>query len=101
MILTVFRSRLNAQTLDDYRRCTERTVALVRALPGYTGHKSFVADDGERVTLVEFASEDALHAWARHPVHAEAKRNGRAALFTEYRVQVCHVLRDSAERPGH
>ena len=72
--------------------------ALATQMPDYISHKGFTAPDGERVTIVEFASEQGLRAWAIHPEHVEAKRKGRDAFFTDYRVQVCKVLRDSDER---
>ena len=71
-------------------------------MPGYISHKGFVAEDGERVTIVEFASEEAHRAWAAQRDHVEAKKKGRASFYSEYRIQVCTVLRESAfpARPG-
>jgi heme-degrading monooxygenase HmoA len=98
MIITVLRSRLNPQTQEEYRRCATRMSELARAMPGYLSHKGYTAEDGERVTIVEFASQADLRAWATHPEHVAAKRQGRKSFFTEYRVQICDVLRDSADR---
>ncbi|MDB5933401.1 MAG: hypothetical protein JWQ01_745 [Massilia sp.] len=98
MLVTVFRSRLNQETADEYQRWAARMSALATEMPGYISHKGFAAPDGERVTIVEFASEEGLKAWATHPEHVEAKRKGRDSFFTDYRVQVCKVLRDSADR---
>lgn len=68
--------------------------AVVREMPGYISHKAFVANDGERVTIVEFESEETLRAWAAHPAHVDAQEKGRRDFYLEYRVQVCAVLRD-------
>lgn len=68
---------------------------LAAQVPGYVSHKGFVASDGERVTIVEFASEAGLRIWATHPEHVAAKRKGRDTFFSDYRVQVCEVVRDS------
>lgn len=97
MIVTVFRSRLAAEFQSDYQQMAPRMSALVRAVPGYISHKGFTAEDGERLTLVEFESEESLRAWAVHPEHVLAKKAGRDRLFSEYRVQVCRVLRDSGK----
>ena len=51
---------------------------------------------GERVTILEFDSEEGLRAWATHPEHVAAKQQGRASLYSEYKIQVCQVLRESA-----
>lgn len=98
MIVTVFRSRLNAESQEEYMRVATRMSMLAKSIPGYISHKGFTSDDGERVTIVEFESEEGLRTWATHPEHVEAKKKGRSLFFSEYRVQVCNVLRDSADR---
>lgn len=98
MILAAVRSRLNEETVDEYMTWAKRMSALAAQVPGYIAHKGFVADDGERVTLVEFSDEAGLREWARHPEHLEAKKMGRTLFFTDYRVQVCTVIRDSNDR---
>ena len=95
MILTVFRSRVKPEARDEYARWAARMSEIARSMPGYISHKGFVADDGERVTIVEFESEEAQRAWAVHPEHVEAKKKGRKDFYLEYRVQVCRVERDS------
>jgi heme-degrading monooxygenase HmoA len=102
MLVTVFRSRLNPDTQEEYQCWAARMSELAAQMPGYLSHKGFVASDGERVTIVEFADEAGLRGWASHPEHVEAKRKGRGGFFSDYRVQVCEVLRDSADRkrPG-
>lgn len=96
MIVTVFRSRLTPGAEDEYGPMARRMSELARAVPGYISHKGFVADDGERVTIVEFESEEALQAWRVDPEHAQAKRAGIKRLFSEYSFQVCRVVRDRA-----
>ena len=66
---------------------------LARTIPGYVSHKGFSAPDGERVTIVEFETEDALQQWRIHPDHAKAKRQGIESFFSEYKFQICTVLK--------
>jgi heme-degrading monooxygenase HmoA len=96
MIVTVFRSRLKAANEQEYYEWAERIAALAKTMPGYVSHKSFTADDGERVTIVEFASEEGQRVWATNLQHIEAKKKGRADFYTEYKLQVCTVQRESA-----
>src|SRR3954451_12648873 len=98
MIVTVFRSRLNPGAQEEYGPMARRMSELARAVPGYISHKGFVAEDGERVTIVEFESEEALNAWSADPEHAKAKKRGSESFFSEYRVQICNVLRHRASR---
>jgi heme-degrading monooxygenase HmoA len=95
MIVTVFRSRLKAGAEPEYSAWAARMSELARTMPGYVSHKGFVAPDGERVTIVEFESEETHRAWALHPEHVAAKKKGRSDFYTEYRLQVCRVERES------
>lgn len=95
MILTIFRSRLNPETRAEYDGFVERTASLAAAQPGFKGHKLFVAEDGERVTLVEFESMEAQRAWSLSPEHVQAKLAGRSRFYSEYKIQICTVARES------
>jgi heme-degrading monooxygenase HmoA len=93
MIVTVFRHRLNPAARDEYAALLTRIVELSKTIPGYVSQKRFTADDGERVTIVEFATEEGQQAWATHPEHIEAMKLGRARLYADFKVQVCDVRR--------
>jgi heme-degrading monooxygenase HmoA len=104
MIVTVFRSRLRDDARDAYMALAPRMSELASAMPGYLSHKTFVAEDGERVTIVEFLDQDSQRAWAVQAEHVEAKRRGREAFYAEYSIQVCEVVRESryaAPQAGH
>ena len=96
MIVTVFRSRLKPGNEQEYHDWAERIAALAKTMPGYVSHKSFTAEDGERVTIVEFESEEGQRVWATNLQHVEAKKKGRADFYTDYKLQVCTVQRESA-----
>ena len=95
MIVTVFRSRLMPGVQDEYVKLVERMRDLAVTMPGYISHKGFWADDGERVTIVEFESEEAQRAWRMHPEHIAAQRQGRQRFYAEYDIKVCSVLHDN------
>ena len=96
MVLTVFRSRVKPEAQEEYMQWAGRMSELAKEMPGYISHKGFVAQDGEKVTIVEFESEEAQRAWSLLPEHVEAKKKGRKDFYLEYRVQVCSVLRETA-----
>jgi heme-degrading monooxygenase HmoA len=91
MIVTVFRSRLKAGAENDYVPMAKRMAELARSIPGYVSHKGFWADDGERVTIVEFEHEEGQRAWRTHPEHMKAQREGRLKYYSEYDIKVCEV----------
>ncbi len=94
MILTIFRSRLRPEHLDEYREVAERIHALAVAMPGFVSIKTFTAEDGERVSIVEFATREAHNAWRDHPEHREAQRLGRERFYSEFSIRVCEVVRE-------
>jgi heme-degrading monooxygenase HmoA len=96
MIVTIFRSRLNPGAEEEYGPMAKRMSELARTIPGYLSHKGFAAEDGERVTIVEFETEQALHEWRHHPEHAKAKPRGIQSFFCDYKFQICTVIRDRA-----
>ncbi len=95
MIITVFRSRLKPEVRDEYVALVDQMEKIARTMPGYLSHKGFFADDGERVTIVEFEHEEGLRAWRTNPEHMAAQRKAREKYYTEYHVQVCKLERES------
>ena len=95
MIVTVFRSRLRPGVRDEYVALVDRMTESRATMPGYISHKGFFADDGERVTIVEFEHEEGLRAWRTNAEHIAAQKLARQKYYTEYHVQVCTLDRES------
>lgn len=99
MIVTIFRSRLRPEHREEYERMSTRMNDLARKMPGFLSLKTFTSPDGERVSVVEFASEAAHEAWRLHPEHRAAQRLGRERFYSEYAVQVCRIERTRRKKP--
>ena len=97
MIVTVFRSRLMPDVREDYVALADRMNEIARTMPGYISHKGFFAEDGERVTVVEFEDEEAMRAWRMHPEHRAAQEDVLAA--GQLRVKACAELEQAADAP--
>jgi heme-degrading monooxygenase HmoA len=69
MVLAVFRTRTDPNTLEEYGRLAEEMSALARTMPGYVSHKGYGAEDGEVLILVEFESEETMRKWGSDPRH--------------------------------
>ena len=95
MIVTVFRSRLKPGLREEYVALVERMNELARSMPGYISHKGFFAEDGERVTVVEFEHEEGMRAWRTNPEHRAAQKKAREIYYSEYSIQVCNVVRET------
>jgi heme-degrading monooxygenase HmoA len=98
MLITVFRSRLRPGVRDDYVAMVDRMTELAATTPGHISHKGFFADDGERVTIVEFEHAEGLRAWRTNPEHIAAQKLARQKYYTAYHVQVCTLDRESKFR---
>jgi heme-degrading monooxygenase HmoA len=61
----------------------------VASIDGFIDQKLYVADDGERVTIVRFRDWDSQRRWALHPAHQEAQRRGREEFYFWYEIEVC------------
>lgn len=99
MIVTIFRSRLRPEHLEEYAPVAARMDELARAAPGFLAIKTFTAQDGERVSIVEFVDAETQRAWREHPEHQAAQRLGREKFYSEFRIQVCRVERATSFPP--
>lgn len=98
-MLTVFRSRLREESVEEYRATASRMEELARAMPGLLDFKTFTADDGERVSIIVFDSLETQEAWRDNAEHRAAQQRGRTSFYESYRIQVCEVLRERAFPP--
>jgi heme-degrading monooxygenase HmoA len=66
--------------------------ARARAMPGFVDFKTFASDDGERVSLVIFATLADQAAWRDDPDHRAAQTRGREEFYSEYSIRICEQL---------
>ena len=98
MIVTVFRSRLLPGVDAEYGTLATEMSRLAASMPGFVSEKTFIAADGERVTIVLFADAVSHQAWRDHPAHRRAQERGRAALYSEYSVYSAAVTYSASHR---
>lgn len=92
MVITLFRNRLRPGDQSEYERWARRMVELGTKMPGFVSFKTFAADDGERISIIEFGTEAEHAAWRNHPEHREAQRLGRERFYSEFELVVCKPL---------
>ncbi len=92
-VVTVFRSRLRPDAdANGYGELATRMESRARAMPGFVDFTTFVAKDGERVSVIVFESLAHQRAWRDDPEHRAAQQRGRDALYSEYAISVCHEI---------
>ncbi len=99
-VVTVFRSTLRDEPHPTYLSLDATLRERAAELGGLVDIKSFVADDGERVTIVTFADQESHHRWATDPLHREAQALGRSSVYETYSIQVCDCRRASSFAEG-
>lgn len=96
-MVTVFRSRLRDDAYDNgYAERAAEMIARAKENPGFLEHKTFVAEDGERVSIVRFDSPESHEAWASDAGHRAVQQEGRSEFYTEYNISVAEVRRERA-----
>lgn len=98
--VVVFRSRLRAGVADKYGAHAEAIHDLAIAQPGFVSSKDFIAEDGERIALIEWASLPELEAWRDLGPHRGAQELGRSEYYAAYSLQICSELRGSRFADG-
>ena len=99
-VVTVFRSRRRAGSEEAYGRTAAAMEAAARAVPGFVDFATFTGDDGDRVSVVTFATPEAHAAWRDDPAHRAAQAQGRDEFYEWYAVQVASCVHTTWwERP--
>ncbi|HVO27201.1 MAG TPA: antibiotic biosynthesis monooxygenase [Candidatus Margulisiibacteriota bacterium] len=93
MVLVLFRSKLTAHASDDYKAMADEMLARARTMAGFLDFKSFGADDGERLSVIRWESQDSMRAWTDDVRHVIAQRLGREKWYEYFRVEVAEVVR--------
>jgi len=98
--IILFRSRLTADAGTDYQAMNDEMETLVRQNPGFVDVKSYLAADGERLTVVWWKDDASLRQWREQERHRVAQRTGRQRWYEWYRMEVATVTRTSSfDRP--
>lgn len=94
MVIALIRTQLRADAdMSAYEQLNARMFELVQRIPGFVSARSYRSDDGDEISLIRFASADALRAWRDHPEHREVQHRGREEFYAAYDVEICEVVR--------
>lgn len=93
MVLVLFRSRLTEKAGEDYAAMAAEMLTRARTMSGFVDFKSFRAEDGERLSVIWWESQDTLRQWAEDARHMVAQRLGRQKWYEYFRLEVAEVVR--------
>lgn len=96
MIAVIFEVELAEGGRDGYLGWAERLGRELATADGFLSIERFVSLNrpDKMLSLSFWRDEEAVAAWRRLEPHRAAQRQGREALFADYRLRVAAVLRD-------
>ena len=77
-----------------YADMARRMEALARTQPGFIGIES-AHESSLGITISYWRDLESIHAWRRQVEHREAQRLGKERWYSDYRIQVARVERES------
>jgi heme-degrading monooxygenase HmoA len=83
-VITVFRSRLRPDAAaNGYAELAARMESRARAMAGFIDFKTFIATDGERVSIITFDTWDHHRAWRDDPEHRAAAGEAHSGIIVD------------------
>ncbi len=101
MVVVTFRNRFNPDIDEaEYGQRAGKLFEIVSAMPGFRSIRDYAAEDGERLSVIEFDSLESLATWRDHPEHRVAQELGKQRYYAEYHLQICELVRESHKQPA-
>ena len=79
-----------SEELEGYLDYDERTLELVKQIPGFLGYESMKLD-GRGSFISYWQNKEAIKQWAKHPIHREAKALGQSTWYRYYHSMIAEV----------
>ena len=86
--IIVFKSRLKPGVEAEYGVRGEAIYNLATGMPGLISANDYTAENGERVSIIEFDTLEHLIAWRDHPEHLKAQQEGRDKFYASYSISI-------------
>ncbi|MBW4710666.1 antibiotic biosynthesis monooxygenase [Roseobacter sp. YSTF-M11] len=96
MIAVIFEVEPAEGRKDDYLDIAARMRPMLDEVEGFISVERFqsLTDPGKILSLSFFEDEDAIERWRNLSAHRGAQREGRAGVFSGYRLRIASVIRD-------
>jgi heme-degrading monooxygenase HmoA len=88
-IASIFHYYLS-DNLEGYAHYDECTLNLAKASPGFLGYESF-KHDGRGSFISYWKDMESVQAWAKNPIHIEAKKKGMSTWYRYYHSEIAEV----------
>lgn len=96
MIAIIFEVMPAEGQKDAYLDIAATMRPMVEQVDGFISVERFqsLTNPDKLLSISFFEDEDAVHRWRQLAAHRNAQSKGRNGVFSDYRLRVCHVMRD-------
>lgn len=96
MVIVVFEFEVSAGKVDRYFELAAAMREEIESQPGFKSIERFenLVHKSRFVSVSTWEDEAAVNAWRQNLKHQEAQDEGRASIFSHYRLRVAEVIRD-------
>ncbi|MGJ8603089.1 MAG: antibiotic biosynthesis monooxygenase family protein [Marivita sp.] len=96
MIAIIFELMPAEGQKDAYLDIAATMRPMVEEVEGFISVERFqsLTNPDKLLSISFFEDEDAVLRWRKLAAHRNAQSKGRNGIFSDYRLRVCHVLRD-------
>jgi len=96
MIAIIFEVMPAEGQKDAYLDIAATMRPMVEQVEGFISVERFqsLTNPDKLLSISFFEDEDAVHRWRKLAAHRNAQSKGRTGVFSDYRLRVCHVMRD-------
>lgn len=96
MIAIIFELMPADGQTDTYLDIAATMRPMVEEVDGFISVERFqsLTNPDKLLSISFFEDEDAVHRWRQLAAHRNAQSKGRNGIFSDYRLRVCHVMRD-------
>jgi heme-degrading monooxygenase HmoA len=96
MIAIIFELMPAEGQKDAYLDIAATMRPMVEQVEGFISVERFqsLTNPDKLLSISFFEDEEAVHRWRKLAAHRNAQSRGRSGIFSDYRLRVCHVMRD-------
>ncbi|WP_439522576.1 antibiotic biosynthesis monooxygenase family protein [Marivita sp.] len=96
MIAIIFELMPAEGQKDAYLDIAATMRPMVEQVEGFISVERFqsLTNPDKLLSISFFEDEDAVLRWRKLAAHRNAQSKGRSGVFSDYRLRVCHVMRD-------
>ena len=96
MIAVIFEVMPAEGRKDEYLDIAAAMRPMVEQVEGFISVERFqsLTNPDKLLSISFFEDEAALDRWRNLPAHRGAQAQGRAGIFSDYRLKIAHVMRD-------